>query len=405
MLLIITVGTGTAGRYSNLAQGLINTIRLSKPRAYWLLPSSNSDSSAVADLIREEMPDLFCPWNNASRYSCILNPDSIVNCRSTVRSVIRHVREQLQPQEALILNATAGTKQMSAGATLAALDEEIPIIQFTIGERIEGVVKTGTERLEEFDAATFLHERALIEARRLYEAGALNGAAKLLQAWAERFEVCRHARDIADCAHAWQRLDFEQARKIAAKSDAPALQRHRSGLTQLAKESHTAIASKACLAELIASADRCASWLDNEDALARLYRAVELGAKLRLASHHHLALPYTREKLERLLPTFARQWSDWSPNEALRLGLQELIRLLVALKDDFGISITQDWRIRRILETRHQTIYGHGLGHISSDDLQAVQDLIRRVMKSNPLPEPLAWPEFPVPAFDVPRAI
>ncbi len=52
-LLILTVGTGTAGRYSSIAEGLRRTIELISPRAFWLVPSTHSDSIAVADLVRE----------------------------------------------------------------------------------------------------------------------------------------------------------------------------------------------------------------------------------------------------------------------------------------------------------------------------------------------------------------
>ncbi|MCX6878609.1 MAG: PIN domain-containing protein [Verrucomicrobia bacterium] len=43
--LILTVGTGTQGQYSNLAQGLTNTIKISRPVRFWLVPSTRPTPS------------------------------------------------------------------------------------------------------------------------------------------------------------------------------------------------------------------------------------------------------------------------------------------------------------------------------------------------------------------------
>ncbi|MBI4657932.1 MAG: hypothetical protein HY735_03625 [Verrucomicrobia bacterium] len=57
-LLILTVGTGTSGTHSNLAQGLVNTLHQLRPRLFWLVPSASEKSTPVADLIRETVADL-----------------------------------------------------------------------------------------------------------------------------------------------------------------------------------------------------------------------------------------------------------------------------------------------------------------------------------------------------------
>ena len=66
-LLILTVGTGTAGKHSDVASGLARTIDLCAPRLFWLVPSASEKSRPVADYIREsvEHPDAFRPWSTA----------------------------------------------------------------------------------------------------------------------------------------------------------------------------------------------------------------------------------------------------------------------------------------------------------------------------------------------------
>jgi hypothetical protein len=125
-LLILTVGTGTAGKHSNVASGLARTIDLCAPRLFWLVPSASEKSWPVADLIRESVEHThtgaFRPWSTDEPYRTIADPDDIHQCRTVLREVIAEARKQLKPGERLMVNPTSGTKQMSAGATLAGLD-------------------------------------------------------------------------------------------------------------------------------------------------------------------------------------------------------------------------------------------------------------------------------------------
>src|ERR1017187_9279470 len=118
-LLILTVGTGTAGKHSDVASGLARTIDLCAPRLFWLVPSASEKSRPVADLIRESIgcPGAFRPWSTEEPYHTIADPDDIHQCRAVLREVIAEARKQLKPGERLIVNPTSGTKQMSAGAT------------------------------------------------------------------------------------------------------------------------------------------------------------------------------------------------------------------------------------------------------------------------------------------------
>src|ERR1019366_9811411 len=98
-LLILTVGTGTAGKHSDVAAGLARTIDLCTPRLFWLVPSASEKSRPVADYIRElvEHPGAFRPWSTGEPYRTIADPDDIHQCRTVVREVIAAARQQLKP--------------------------------------------------------------------------------------------------------------------------------------------------------------------------------------------------------------------------------------------------------------------------------------------------------------------
>lgn len=375
-LLILTVGTGTAGRYSNVAEGLANTIRLVKPRLFWLVPSASEKSIPVADLIREMVGETatFAPWSSATPYHVITNPDDLHECRRQVREVIDAARCQMQPGERLIVNPTSGTKQMSAGATLAALDAEADRIDFTVGQRADGVVKTGTETLQSFDVQDFLLRRDLRIAEELFRHGAYAAAARVLRRYPQAEAV--RARELALCLYEWQRLNYPQAVSHAAKCSEE-LRRH---LKRLAGADEF---SAERLGDLLASADELLRWGDCEEALARYYRAAEQAAKVRLALGYHLHPPYRRQSLLELLPEGcvpAEEFQTLRHDENVLLTAQRAWEILQALQDPMADAYFADRQLQTGLRRRHDTMYGHGHQGVDSSQVQSVADRLRNLL-------------------------
>ena len=368
-LLILTVGTGTAGLFSSVAEGLSTTIRLRQPRRFWLVPSSSEVSVKTADLIREAVADLqaFAPWSAAENYRCIACPDDLLNCRQTLRDVIARAKRELQPEERLIVNATGGTKQMSVGAALAAVEEEAGELDFTVGQRVDGVVKTGTEVLATFDIRQFLLERVLREADRLVQSGAYHGAAQLLAPWRDRGNA-RQAWEVAQCLHHWQRLDYATALEISRGSRAPQLAASCEHLEMLAASSALSVER---LGDLLANADEAARFGDLEDALARYYHAVEFAVRLRLVDRHRLPWPATLEDVRKLVPSWSRGEADG--RDAFRPSFVECLTLLKRRNDEFVAEYwrSQDLHLRLML--RHETVAGHGTSQVNGVTVSGVR--------------------------------
>ena len=57
-LLTLRVNTGMAGKYSDAAQELANTVRQARPCKFWLVPRVLEKSTPVTGLIREMVADL-----------------------------------------------------------------------------------------------------------------------------------------------------------------------------------------------------------------------------------------------------------------------------------------------------------------------------------------------------------
>lgn len=373
-ILLMTVGTGTAGKTSRLEEGLVNTLRQVKPRAYWLLPSADPASLSVADYVREACPNGFQSAGPDELYLYVSQPDDLFACRAAARTTIRAMRAGLRPGERLIVNPTSGTKQMSAGAVLAALDEGVGDIQFIAGERADGVVITGCEKVVAFDTAAFFRERALREADALYRAGAFKAAADLLQR--ADADVFRRESALCRCLHEWHRLNYAVAAGLAATVAEPMRRR----LMDLAGDVENGRLTEAVLADLIGGADDLRRWDEHEEAAARYYKAVEYAARLRLALAIGHPPPFGIEQL-RALPIDRQTHAQLreNPDKTCTPGLQLTMRLLQATGDDLSAAFLNNHALNKALARRNWTV--HEIRPVSAAESQSLCDLMRNLLR------------------------
>ncbi|TVR56292.1 MAG: hypothetical protein EA425_00120 [Puniceicoccaceae bacterium] len=342
MLVVSTVGTGTAGKYSNLAAGLVAGLRQLKPRAYWLVPSTSADSHAIADLVRGEVPGCQ-PWSDTEDYRCIAEPDNLGHCRAILREILLQAGTRREDDETVVLNPTSGTKQMSAGAVLAGLDLEWPRLVFITGERADGVVRTGTERLSPFDPATLISEKRLRDAEHLFTAGAVGGAAELLRRSGSSMES---PAAVAAICEAWQRLDLITARALAARH--PAGAPFRAWLERLQQ---AGAHGEARVADLLANARRLLAWRLWPEALLRFYQAIELTGHAALTRHLGAGPPYPLAAITGipgLDPKLAARCRANAREDGLHLAPRAVRDVLSALGDPYA----EAWSARAGLEAR-----------------------------------------------------
>jgi hypothetical protein len=380
--LILTVGTGTAGRHSNLAAGLRRTLEMIRPECYWLVPSASEDSILVADLVREGI-DGFRPWDGeGGPYRCIVQHDSLADCRGAVREVIVAAR-RVDRGARLLVNPTSGTKQMSAGATLAALDEGVGEIVFTVGERADGVVMTGTEKLETFDASAYFAERDLRTAEGLFRAGSFLAAARVV----EPHESLVAARDVALCMAAWDQFDYEGARQTAARSAAPALGRLRSHFGELAKVVRSGEPSMLVVADILDNARQHQQRGDHGPALVLACKAVEMALRFALWSQTGLGDPYELTGLEQLpvpQPTKDRFRTTSHDGKTTVLGLRQVADILGHLVNPLAGRWVRNRELRDAIAARNDLT--HKIRSVSPAEAAAAVDAACDFVSALPIP-------------------
>ncbi len=384
-LLLLTVGTGTAGRTSNLAEGLRKTIALLAPRRFWLAPSAAPDSIAMADLVRENI-DAFTPASVTDPYFTLPQPDDLDGCRRTLRAAIASIRAELQSGERLVLNPTSGTKQMTAAAVLAALDEGVGDIVFTTGDRADGVVITGTERLTAFDPAGYFRERDFATAQDLFAAGAFLAAARLLR---PHTATLPKAHSLCQLMHHWQRFAYADAVSAATGhwEDLRAL------LAQRAQHVASGTPSLLVLADVLAWADQARCLGEAADCLILAYKALELAARFALAQDLGLAPPRRSGRydvaavraLARSRETDARL-EKLARDGEVAIGLSAAMQLLQESAHPLGRAFSEDSQLMHLTFVRNESV--HDIRPPYTAEAQALLDRVRNLLVAGlpPLP-------------------
>lgn len=149
--------------------------------------------------------------------------------------------------------------------------------------------------------------------------------------------------------------------------------------------------------DLLANACRRLETHRYDDAVARLYSALEALARYRLEDFHHIRNHEVRP--EQIPPEqrgeFIRRSGDPShPKEPLRLGLEQSYLLLAALGDELGRRyLDQQDDLNKVLYKRNQSRLAHGREPIRPDQAQALRDMVFRFagLTYNDLPRFPNW--------------
>lgn len=318
-----------------------------------------------------------------------------IECRQGIYQWLQ--RRKLSGRQVYFDN-TGGTKPISAGLAMAAF-EWIPNYHYVSGERDKGglgVVQTGTERGVTGVGRWFrfaLKPREL--ATRFYRQGYAEQAAQLLEQAAESAtEQQQTIRAYAALCRLLARLDalkfdgllhelgrwqslleiaFEQAGNRAALAWLRGLKEH---FTNLQDEVKNRKQHPTRLRELLACARRRARQGHYDDAIARLYRAVELFVQDRPNRAFGAQLGILRT--DRSDPALAQQLAEKFPHARDEQG-----RLKLALKNGceaLQFSPYEEDRtlsgfyesLKNELEKRNQSWSAHGTRPASREDFQAM---------------------------------
>lgn len=313
------------------------------------------------------------------------------NLQSTLRELRRldaHVQDWQQRGDdyTVVVDFTGGTKVMSAALALVARRWKCTFTYVGGQERSKngaGVVVSGQEcHFVQFNPWNVLGYQTIEDAVTVFNHGGYAAAAHLLRGAitnAERAEVKRELstlKAVVDAYAAWDRFDHEAAAKrfgdaLKNQNDLAAmfphhasalvkrLEGHRHRVAQLADRNEP---TAEWVEDLLHNARRRADERRFDDAVARLYRAFEALAQIRLREGHEIK--DTKDvRVEALPAALHAEWAGRARDGAVMLGLQDAYRVLKEYGDclgrrffELGLADVQ----KSPLVARNQSILAHG---------------------------------------------
>lgn len=328
--------------------------------------------------------------------------DDLDSCYSTMKEAMERVSKEL-PESECIADYTGGTKTMSAALVLSAtqLGWKLSLVR---GERTN-LIKAldGTEIAQLVRAGPLYLEQAFTKTAAFFDLFQYESVELLLRAALDENPVSgttadrvRHAISLARAFGAWDRFEHETAFDLL-RIFHDRLSSYVDALVKLLGKSQTTHYERVW--DLVRNAERRAEQGHYDDAVLRLYRALELFAQIRLEQEYEL----NTENLDlSKLPHSARRMFAWQKDQGrkrITAGLFDAYRLLSVLDDPVGTLYEEEWAnpIKDVLERRNRSILAHGTQPVGKKIWEKAYDTVNGFLTAAAakIGVPSDWPQFP----------
>lgn len=330
----------------------------------------------------------------------LADAEDFAACVDRLRELTAEVQKWVNHGEGhqVVVDFTGGTKCMSAALAVHARCWPCSF-SYVGGHKRDkggvGVVVSGSEKVvhsvNPWDALGY---QTIEQFLTLFDEYAFGSAVRIADEAKRRVSQEHRKREFAVLANlarafdAWERFEHEEVvKKLAdvekARNDLRAVLGEKKGdavLREVARlKSHLVKLVGASgptrhhIVDLLGNARRRRREGRFDDAVARLYRAIEATAQLRLAEGHGIETT-ERVPLERLPAELMARWETRAQDGHVKLGLQDAYALLSALGDPLG----EEFRKRKLheresaLSARNRSLLAHGFEPVSEgvcDDL------------------------------------
>ncbi len=370
------------------AEPVVRSLEHWKPQKVYFIVSKTT--RPIVDTVLSEYAFL---WQGCVDYIEITNPEELESVVEKLRSVTVavHKWKALGDGYTVVADFTGGTKCMSAGLALVARRWPCQFSYVGGSRRSKdgvGIVESGTEIVKSWgNPWDVLGYQAVEDAVTVFNQGGYAAAAAQVEASMKTVQDSSIKRTLlalfatTNAFAAWDRFDhntaidkFQEALRL--KNDLKdnfaepdkliyAIKRNIQFCTNLkAGEGPT----WPWVDDLINNAMRRAKEQRFDDAVARLYRACEAIAQVRLREQFQIkstgSVPI--EKLPKILQ---EKWASRAVDGCVKIGLQEGFSLLACLQDDFGKRFNE-LKLAGMtspLSARNSSILAHGFQPVSKE--------------------------------------
>jgi CRISPR-associated protein (TIGR02710 family) len=379
-VLLATVGTGPG-----VEEAVAFSVREANPELVVFLttPQGSATVEKVVRMLGGSPP----PQQTLT----VVDAENVENCYRTACEAISNLRARGHGSAAITCDFTSGTKAMTAGLVLAALAEGCSVLSYVGGSRgADGRVVKGGEtllRLRPVQIWLDRYRQQLAEFFNRYQFGAgleILEEMKILTGDQDVLAEVEQLRHLTLGYDAWDKFDHVKAQEHFARVRLGVVVRwkldweaNRGFLARVCRAGNKFLDEVLC--DLFLNAVRRREEGKYDDAVARLYRLIEMVAQATLEQHGIDTADVDPGRLpEAVRPTYESRRSPESGK--IVLGLQEGYRILAATGDPLGLGFIGNARLRDLLASRNLSILAHGREPVGKEDCEALEAEARALL-------------------------
>lgn len=363
--LIISVGTGTRSNEKSIksvAGAITFSIQNHNPAKVFFIATKESAKSTLPIILSKI---------HSTEHDVIEigDPDNIRAIYEELKSKFLEIKNNYRP---VVVDYTSGTKAMTGSLAILSAIFEADTLSYVGGKRKGGIVMGGTEELQVVRPIFVVCEKRIREAIKFFNEcrfpttlSIINAIRKMTadKSILDKIAIMRKATLTYS---AWDRFNHCAAFSALKSLKETKFDGNKRFLGRLLNDNEK---EPYLIADLINNAKRRGNIERKfDDAVARLYRTVELMAQYRLRKEHEVD---SSDLDAKSIPAFLREkWNVQKPEEKIKISLERAYELLAAKGDDVGKAFVEDKEFRGLLSKRNLSILAHGLEPMKEETYQ-----------------------------------
>lgn len=400
--LFMTVGTGrgTEDSVKSLSHGLLSAIIHYNPDKIVFFGSADSTEtvSSLKEQYREEKKKGLAD----DEFIMITGVDDFNECFGKMRRKIEECEDH-----GIIIDYTSGTKTMTMSAAICSMlyHKKLNLISGERGK--DGIVIPGTENQREQNLYSAYDELLSDKVRDLFNSYRFEDARSTLNEIVILEDRGTYGKMI-DAYDRWDKFTHNAAFEILKDVKDGRVSENKAFLGKLVHNKDL----KFFIVDLINNAARRIEEGKYDDAVARLYRTIELIAQARLINmklieegrfKDYMVFAIRLDMLkEKLGDEAVNKYRDGheekdTENGVIKVGLSGSYALLYYLNDELGLKFNGDGRLQNLLQSRNRSILAHGLAPVEKNAAEELFGIVveyARMVSSEKLSEMAAFPKL-----------
>ena len=395
--LFMTVGTEINPKsdvegFQILAKGIYSSIHKIYPD--YIVFFASEISKNVIDYVKELFEADDDEFIEGQDYEIVIleQVDNFNNCFEAFEQKIWQLDILSEDKYEIIMDYTSGTRTMSAAMACCGMFYSKDLITVS-GDNKNGIVTPGTESIQYQNLYKVYDKFSLMRIRNYFNANRFYTASEILNNIVDEKINKENLLNLVKAYYAWDNMDFIVAYDYLTKVDLDGfelseikddLKINLKALGAIVRSPHENLKNCYILASLINNSIRRAEEYKYDDAIARLYRAFELIAQIRLSTYRLISSDLDINVLleKNVNQEFIDSLEKTRVDGKIKIGLIKDFEVLAELGDDLGLYFAENRnKINNLTIKRNNSILAHGLESLDKEDFDQFEELVENLAR------------------------